>query len=191
LRTVVVMFAAACSALACAQPPPAAAPFVSVEPPEPRAWIGEATLSPEGLGAIRIGESIASVQALLGYRLEQAEPVALSPGCGEWSISFDQNAGVAMMTQDAIVQSITLYGATGVRTAEGVAVGDTAAHVLRAYPDAERRRAEYTPEPGHELFVWSDREHQVGLRFEIGEDERVTAIHAGGDLRNDEGCMTA
>jgi hypothetical protein len=63
--------------------------------------------------------------------------------------------------------------------------------VRAAYPSAERDSAEYTPAPGHELFVWTDRENYIGLRFEIGEDERVTAIHAGADLRNDEGCMTA
>ena len=95
------------------------------------------------------------------------------------------------MTHDEIVQSITIDGPTGIRTDRGIAVGDTAAQVLAAYPDAERDSAEYTPPPGHELFVWTDRENYIGLRFEIGEDERVTAIHAGGDLRNDEGCMTA
>jgi hypothetical protein len=184
-------FIVAIALCACAQTPPAPDPFAFVEPPGPRAWIGDATLSPEGLGGIRIGESINSVQAALDYRLEQAEPVELSPGCGEWGIRIDWNAGVGMMTQDQIVQSITITGPTGIRTDEGIAVGDTAAQVLAAYPDAERDSAEYTPAPGHELFVWSDRENYVGLRFEIGEDERVTAIHAGTDLRNDEGCMTA
>jgi hypothetical protein len=180
--------AALCLA-ACAPTAPQSDAFV--EPPEPRAWIGDATLSPQGLGEIRIGESIEPIRAALSYRLEEADPVALTPGCGEWGMRIDESSGVWMLTQDGIVQRVSIDGRTGIRTAEGIAVGDTAADVRAAYPAAERHSAEYTPDPGHELFVWSDREEHVGLRFEIGEDERVTAIHAGSDLRNDEGCMTA
>lgn len=174
---------------ACAAPSPA--PDTFVDPPEPRAWLGDATLSPAGLGAIRIGESISPVQTALSYYLNESEPVELSPGCGEFAMRIEDNATIYMLTQDAIVQKIVVDGPTGIRTAEGVAVGDTTAQVLAAYPNAERDSAEYTPPPGHELFVWTDRENYIGLRFEIGEDERVTAIHAGSDLRNDEGCMTA
>lgn len=184
MRAIILSFAL--SACAATQ-----APDAFLEPPEPRAWIGDATLSAAGLGPIRIGESIAPVQSALGYHLNESEPVELSSGCGEFAVRVESNASIYMLTQDAIVQKIVIDGPTGIRTAEGIAVGDTAAQVLAAYPDAERDSAEYTPPPGHELFVWTDRENYVGLRFEIGEDERVTAIHAGHDLRNDEGCMTA
>lgn len=186
-----IIAAAALCVSACMSASPVEAPFEFVEPPEPRAWIGEATLSPEGLGGIRIGEGIAPVQAALDYRLEEGEPDPGSAGCDEWGIRIDWNASVSMLTEDNVVQRISIDGPTGIRTAEGIAVGDTVAQVLATYPNAERDSAEYVPAPGHELFVWTDRENYVGLRFEIGEDERVTDIHAGTNLRNDEGCATA
>jgi hypothetical protein len=174
---------------ACAQSPPSPANFV--EPPDPRAWIGDATLSPQGLGHIEIGKSIAPVQAALDYWLTQAEPSENSPGCGEYGIEFDTTAGIGIQTQDGIVTRVSIDGPSGIRTAEGIAVGDTAVQVRAAYSNAERRSAEYVPAPGHELFVWTQPDAHIGLRFEIGEDERVTAIHAGTDLSNDEGCATA
>jgi hypothetical protein len=176
---------------ACSTAPTPDAPLEFVEPANPSAWLADATLSSAGLGGIRVGESINSVQVALGYYLEQSEPVALSPGCGEWGIRLEGNGGVGIQTQDKVVRRITVHGPTSIRTAEGIGIGDTAAQVRAAYPTAIRESAEYTPAPGHELIVWSDPENYVGLRFEIGEDERVTAIHAGTDLSNDEGCATA
>jgi hypothetical protein len=181
---ILTLMLAACSASALPQDDEALAA-------DPRAWFGNATLSSEGLGAVRVGESIEPAQAALGFRLEQAEPVELSPGCGEFGVQLETNAWVSMLTQDGIVERISITGPTGIRTAEGIAVGDTAAQVRAAYPNAIRESAEYTPAPGHELIVWTDPENYIGLRFEIGEDERVTDIHAGGSLSNIEGCMTA
>lgn len=141
-------------------------------------------LSAGGLGPIRIGASADEVRAMLGDLIDVAEPNPHNPGCAEWGIGD----GLALLLFDGAVARISALSPARVITTQGVGIGSTAAEVRAAYPNAERESAEYTPAPGHELFVWTDRENYLGLRFEIAEDETVSAIHAGGDLRNIEGC---
>jgi hypothetical protein len=148
-------------------------------------------LSSAGLGPIQVGKSVDAFRERFNGRLEQSEPNAANESCAEWAITTSNFAFVSFRTYESRVSGLTIGGPVSIRTAEGIGIGSTAAEVRAAYPNAERRGAEYVPEPGHELFVWTDPENHVGLRFEIGEDERVTAIHAGGDLHNDEGCAGA
>ena len=143
-------------------------------------------LSAEGLGPIRIGMRADVVRSILGDLIDVAEPNPNNPNCAEWSIGGD---GVSLLLHDDAVARISAHAPARVITTEGVGIGSIAAQVRAAYPHAERESAEYTPDPGHELFVWTDRDNFQGLRFEIAEDETVSAIHAGGDLRNIEGCV--
>lgn len=133
-----------------------------------------------------IGMTVDEFQQTFGLDLQrQDEPNANNPGCAEWSAG-----SLALLSRDDRIVRLTTRD-RALPTKEGIRVGDSGARVRAAYPAAERRSAEYVPEPGHELFVWSDADNYVGLRFEIGENGRVTAIHAGTDLRNDEGCAGA
>lgn len=185
----IVVFAALLAIAACGQ---AAAP--AGEPP-PQDWsqlpegLAGASLTTEGLGPIRIGGPAAAVQDAFPNRFEEGEAYEASPDCREYGLFASPPGQVAILAYDGVVHRISLYD-TLLRTDRGVGIGSTAAEVMAAYPEAERQSAEYTPPPGHELFVWTDRETHVGLRFEIGENERVTAIHAGSDLNNIEGCAT-
>jgi len=147
-------------------------------------------LSAEGLGPVRIGMLVDDAQAVLGDAMRPSETEPDIPGCREWSLG----PAIGMLSLDGRVSRISIHynhGSTAVRTERGVGIGSTAADVRAAYPAAERASAEYTPPPGHELFAWSDRENGIGLRFEIGESEQVTAIHAGSELMNIEGCASA
>lgn len=178
--------------IACTQ---AAAPAADLAAPED--WsqlpgaLASATLSSDGLGPIRIGASVSEALNAFPGRFEGGEAHENNPGCREYGLIAVPTGQVALLVFDDVVHRISIYAETDVRTAEGVSWGSTAAEARAAYPEAERESAEYTPAPGHELFVWTNREEHVGLRFEIGEDERVAAIHAGSDLRNIEGCATA
>ncbi len=184
-----VVLAAFLALTACGQ---AAAP---VDGPPPQDWsqlpqaLADASLTSDGLGPIRIGGPVAAVLAAFPNRFEEGEAYEASPECREYGLFASPPGQVALLTYNGVVQRISLYD-TALRTDRGVGIGSGAAEVIAAYPDAERASAEYTPAPGHELFVWANRETHVGLRFEIGENERVTAIHAGSDLTNIEGCAT-
>jgi hypothetical protein len=69
-----------------------------------------------------------------------------------------------------------------------VGAGSTVGEVQAAYPSALREPHKYNPEPAHNLIVWTEIGRR-GLRFEIGVDGRVEAVHAGGEaILLGEGC---
>jgi hypothetical protein len=185
----IIVLVAFLALTACGQP------TAPLDEPPPQDWsrlpqaLADASLTSDGLGPIRIGGPVTTVQDAFPNRFEEGEAYEASPDCREYGLFASPPGQVALLAYDGVVHRISLYD-TLLRTDRGVGIGSSAAEVIAAYPDAERQSAEYTPAPGHELFVWTDREDHIGLRFEIGENERVTAIHAGSDLNNIEGCAT-
>lgn len=145
-----------------------------------------ARLSDKGLGPIRVGMRINELRTFLGDRLLQSEDYLADEGCRDWFVD-DRHGGVHLTVVDDVVVMISIHASVfddpPWRTVEGIGILDTAADVRAAYPDAERRSAEYVPEPGHELFVWSDPsnsdEEFAGIRFDIAENQRVNSIHVG------------
>jgi hypothetical protein len=178
----------ALSLAACTQAPaPPATPLGATSEPQ---TLEGAQLNAEGLGPIRIGMRESDLRAMFGEPLNQGEINPDAPTCREWSILMTPTGnGVGILSIDGEIERLSIGGDVAIRTPEGIGFGSTAAEVRAAYPDAEREGAEYVPAPGHELFVWRDRENHTGLRFEIGDDERVTDIHAGRSLRSMGGCF--
>lgn len=76
----------------------------------------------------------------------------------------------------------------GYFTQGGIQVGSPESDVLRAFPRHEREPAPYADAPAHDLYVWETPKR--GLRFEIDDQGKVAAIHAGGEsIRYMEGCL--
>ena len=113
-----------------------------------------------------------------------------SDACREYPLAWTRDGGaVVIMTQDRRVTRVSVFGLQyGVRTAEGVGPGSTSERVRVAYPNAQRDAAPYEDPPAHDLIVW--RNPNAGVRFEIGMDGKVAAMH-GGDrsIRYIEGCL--
>jgi hypothetical protein len=171
-----VMILAALTLAACGQSAtPTAAPAATVSP--------EIIQGPLAADSPLIGAQVSTLRATFSTQMEEADANADNPGCGEWL--FDT---MSLLAYDGRVVRVSTTVA-GPETASGVHVGSPLADVLAAYPNAQREASEYVPEPGHALFVWTNPEEHLGLHFEIGEDERVTAIHAGGELRAIGGCF--
>jgi hypothetical protein len=134
-------------------------------------------ISADGLGPIRIGAPIGEAGdslLLLQQRGSPGDPD--DPLCSEWSDYRE----LYVLAIDGKVASVSIFDADrGIRTAEGIGIGSSAAEVLAAYPSAERWESEMYREPGHELRVWSPKE-DARISFGIHEDGRVAEIGAGG-----------
>ncbi len=94
------------------------------------------------------------------------------------------------MIEDGHVTRISVFGAMGhVRTHEGIGIGSSGASVRHAYQNVEREAAAYDGPPAYDLYVWQVRDH-AGLRFEVGADGKVNAMHGGtNSIGYMEGCM--
>ena len=146
-------------------------------------------ISPDGFGAIHIGVSLAEARANLGAALSQMEAADNPESCATAAYTTDDGQQLLLMFERSRVTSLYAGGAApSVRTPEGLGVGSTAAEVRAAYPAALEEPAKYDDPPAHNLIIWR-APNESGLRFEIGSDGKVTAIHAGGpSILYVEGC---
>jgi hypothetical protein len=133
------------------------------------------TVSPDGVGPVRTGWSLAQLNAALGEQLKPAydvnpecdyiDPVALPPG-------------IALMVERDTIVRIDV-DTTGISTPEGAGVGDSEAKVLELYKGrVQVQPHKYTGPTGHYLVVtWpSDTLHL--LIFET-DGEKVVTYRAG------------
>lgn len=189
------------AASASASAPVATAPApVSTAPASAPALSATAVLTPEGWGSIRVAMSEAQALAALGdgWRPDEGsgEPTAchfLRSGAESPVVLMVENGRVSRIT----VQQTAAVAATP-RTERGVGLGATEAEVRAAYTGVREEPDRYDPN-AKSIYWWSvgaptgdeyvQNEMARGLRFELGQDGRVTAIHAGGpSIQLAEGC---
>lgn len=170
---------------AAAAPPPAAA----------------AVLTAEGWGPVRVAMTEAQALGALpdGWRPDDGSGDAnachfLRSGSASPVVIMVENGRVTRITTQAVEG-----GAATPRTDRGVGLGSTEAEVRAAYPGAGEEPDRYDP-TAKSLYFWTagatngsseyvQNEMARGLRFEVGADGRVAAIHAGGpSIQLAEGC---
>jgi len=133
------------------------------------------TVSPQGVGPVRIGATIAELNAALGEQLKPAYDV--NPEC-DYLDPAALPAGIALMVERDTVVRIDV-DTTGIPTKEGASVGDSEAKVLELYRGrVQVQPHKYTGPTGHYLVVtWpSDTLHL--LIFET-DGEKVVTYRAG------------
>jgi hypothetical protein len=184
------------SASVTAQPSagsPSAAPVQSDPAPN-----DTASLTAEGWGPLRIGMSRAEIEAALG-----ADADSRSVGgpdheaCDQFRPSRAPE-GMLVMVEDGRLTRISLMRDVNIATDRGLRLGDGAAKVRAAYGGSivAAPHAYLSPKGGY-LTVWTrgggdDVRNSAarGIRYEIGADDRITAIHAGGPaIQYVEGCL--
>ena len=157
------------SAPACGRTPETDRPAQA--PPGPPAL----TVSPTGVGPVRIGVTLAELNATLGEQLHPAYDV--NPEC-DYVDPAALPPGIALMVEQDTVVRIDV-DTTGIPTAEGAQVGDTEQHILELYKGrVEVQPHKYTGPVGHYLVVkWpSDSLHL--LIFET-DGQKVLNYRAG------------
>lgn len=155
----------------------------SLEPSPESAWI----LRMDGIGAVRIGMTIAEVEQLLGgtARIERIEP---GDECGYAFLSAVPEGVSFMLSVDTVVR--VQVDTTGFLTAEGFGVGATEVNTLARYGGLIRVEPHpYTGPEGHYLIV--DDPARPGFRMIFETDgEVVLSVRAGRLPEADliEGC---
>lgn len=155
--------------------------------------IGAALLEPGGLGPVRIGMTVAEIEAATRSRLDVPEgDDSVGVGDCRW-VGLGSPAEVDLIVRapagtppgdlHRVAVVVSIWGYIGA-TERGVGLGDPQAEALAAYPDAEVQPNVWS-QPNGLWISWPTRDHPQAITFET-DGARVTAIHAGRHLP--EGC---
>jgi hypothetical protein len=162
-----------------------------------RSWedvLGAALLEPGGLGPVRIGMTVAELEATTRMRAEVPEgddSVGIGDcrwvGLGSTSqtvrLIVRAPAGTAPGELHQVAVVVSIFGFLGA-TDRGITIGASQDAVLEAYPDAEVQPNVWSLPNG--LWISSPaRDHPRAITYET-DGTRVTNIHAGRHMP--EGC---
>ena len=188
LNAAVVMSFTVLALAACGEPKPAEKAQATATPtagPAESVSADPDLLTAEGIGPIRVGQTIGEVQAMSGA---SDTPIASPDACNIFHPSRAP-AGVFVMTEMGRVSRVTLRDGSTARTDKGFGVGADASAIKSTYGGGVIvQPAKYDPAPAQDLFVWArggstsyvtDPDAR-GVRFEVGTDGKVKAVHAGG-----------
>ncbi len=173
---------------AAAQPGPAAASPAPGQPP----------VTADGWGVIRVGMTRAELARVAGALPPYVEGGGVE-GC-ELIHPAGVPEGVDVMLWNGEVASVWVENA-GIRTAEGLGAGSSAAQVRARYGNRVAQRVhEYIAPPAEYLDVWTvpypedEATEQAyararGISFHLGEDGKAYLVAGGdGSIRSVEGC---
>jgi hypothetical protein len=140
----------------------------------------------DGVGPVKYGMSLAQLNDSLHEKFEMPRDED-ERGC--FYVEPKRHRGVAFMIEHGRATRVDVTAA-GIRTAEGMEVGDTEKHALEVFG----RRLKITPHAytgpeGHYLTARSP-DGKYGIRFET-DGERITGYYAGffKSIQYIEGCL--
>lgn len=128
-------------------------------------------LSLEGLGDLRIGRPVPAGSSW-AERGAQA-----SDACR--TVSSPDYPGVYAIVEQGKVRRITLGQRSSVKLVEGVGVGSGEAEVKKWFAGFREEPHKYEAAPAKYLTAPNAKGGDSALRFEIGHDGKVSAVHVG------------
>ncbi|VWX52098.1 hypothetical protein [Novosphingobium sp. 9U] len=98
--------------------------------------------------------------------------------------------GVYAIVARGIVRRVTVGQRSDVELVEGIGVGASEAEVKSTFPSFREEPHKYEASPAKYLTAPNAEHSESALRFEIGHDGKVKAIHVGimPELAYVEGC---
>lgn len=147
------------------------------------------TLSPDGVGPLRIGMTFAQADAALGAKLNVGDDYSN----GLMACNYGSSTalpGVAVMVDGGKVVRFDVKADAPIRSDRGIAEGDPVAKVLAAYPEGLKREPHhYVEAPGHYL-EWFNADRSRGIRYEIDQQGVVSSMYSGAapNVGYVEGC---
>ena len=180
-----------------AEPSSAASLFALVADATP-AVTDRNLVSADGWGPLRVGMTVAEVTAAVGADSQPNAVGGADPAsCDEFHPARAPEGLRVMMVDDRLAR-ITLARAATLKTDRGFGLGDAASAIKASYGGAVIAQPhKYQSAPAEDLFAWREGASTAyvtapaarGIRYEIGSDGKVMAIHAGGPaIQYVEGC---
>ena len=185
-----IAWALALSLVACGEAPDVRAPANESAPPSTGTAADPANavtadrgptpaapvLQAAGYDTIRIGDPPSAAD---GYAL--TDDGSYEDSCRIYS--SDRLANFYAIVEDGRVMRLTAFhrpgtGGETIRTDRGIGPGSTEAEVRAAFSPLREQPHHYVEAPAKDLF-FGGTETEPGLRFEIGADGKVSALHAG------------
>lgn len=200
----IATFAVAASALtlAACEPADTQTPPAQTEPAAeaPASVADPNALTPAGWNGLTIGMTRAEVVAAMG---EDSNPNDVGGAEPEYCDQFrplQAPEGLLVMLNQGMLSRISITEPSTLLTDHRFGIGASAADIKAAYGDqAIVTPHRYVEAPAEDIIIWdgarpADDEYiqdpaRRGVRYEIGGDGRVSAIHVGGpDIQLVEGC---
>lgn len=167
-----LVFAALAVTLAACSPDPQTPPEQPAAPPAPPAAAAPTpanVLGLEGLGNLRLGLAPPGIWAEQGAQISDACRTVTSP----------DYPGVYAIVEDGKVQRITVGQRSDVKLAEGIGVGAGEADVRQRFVGFREESHKYVDAPAKYLTAPNADSGEPALRFEFGQDGKVSLIHVG------------
>ncbi len=170
------------SAQTAAAPAPSATEKTTPPAPTASTPVSPATLTLEGLGDLKLGQAIPA-----GSRWAERGAQA-SDTCR--TVTSPDYSRVYAIVEDNKVRRVTVGQRSAVKLVEGIGVGATEAQVRAAFAGFRATPHKYVAAPAKYLTAPNAPSGDPALRFEIGEDGKVSLIHIGmtPQLEYVEGC---
>lgn len=148
-------------------PPATEAPVTS-----PTSIANAQTLTLEGLGPLKIGQPVPGDSGF-------APRGAQIPGSTCGTVSSPDYPGVHAIVEGNAVRRITAGQRSTVKLVEGIGVGATEQQVLADFAGFRSTPHKYVEAPAKYLTAPNADSGDPALRFEIGQDGKVSLIHIG------------
>jgi hypothetical protein len=182
---------------------------LAAETPKPLSSPSTWTLSPNGLGPLRIGMTYRDAGHALGTEIRTWKQDPSGNGTFECDQpAFDGYAGLSLLFESGRLNSIDVWkqlptndpalnkrmatwvDMSGVSMSNGLRIGSSEVDLQRIF--GARRHVEVRPyydEPAHQVSVWNQAARR-GVVFDTNENGTVERISVGGrSIRYMEGCL--
>jgi hypothetical protein len=158
-------------------------------PPVASAAGSSVTLTPRGIGHLRIGMTLTGARRASGRRI-RLSGAEITPGCRYATV---RSLRVFLMLIKGRIARIELGRGSPVRMLGGLRRGDTEQDVRAVYgPKVVETPHTYVPDGSYLTIGWRTGPYtNRGIRFETDEVGTITAAYAGrrGEIRLVEGCL--
>ena len=143
-------------------------------------------ITPDGLGPLKIGMTLAQASKALGARLTIDAHDSDAVSCSE--LDVPDKGGLGMMFENRRLTRIAVFKPSHLKTTLGIGIGSTEAEVKAKYKPLDDKPQAYDELPAKDLTWWATKDKR-GIRFQTDTTKHVKAIFAGNSaITYVEGC---